>query len=234
LSVQAIAWVFDHSEAELGARLVALSVANHADKFGRNAWAAVATYAGEAHLSIRQTQYALRKLVEMGELVNTGVHGSRADRRTRVYAFPRMSDGAQNPHPVEPDGVQSSTSRGAESGTHGVHPIAPKPSLNRPEPSKELAPSKSTRERDPLWDVLVECYGEPMRKAKGAWNSAVGDLREVGADPDELRAFILACRDSDKAWATVTPTAAAKHYGQRKLLARRADDLRARAERLMA
>jgi hypothetical protein len=97
-----------------------------------------------------------------------------------------------------------------------------------------LAPSKSARERDPLWDVLVECYGEPMRKAKGAWNSAVGDLREVGADPDELRAFILACRDTDKAWATVTPTAAAKHFGQRKLLTRRADDLRARAERLMA
>ena len=41
LSVGAITWVLTHSEAELGARLIMLAIADEADSEGRNAWASI-------------------------------------------------------------------------------------------------------------------------------------------------------------------------------------------------
>jgi hypothetical protein len=178
MSVQAMSWVFEHSTATLGARLVLLAVANHADKFGWNAWGSVATYAAEARLSVRQTQYALRKLAEIGELQGTGRHGIRADRATVVYRLPKMNpDEVQNPHPAQLDGVQSTTARGAESGTYGVQPIAPEPSL---EPS--LEPSKDLFFND-FWIHYPRHQGKgAARKAfERALNKADADMIIAGA-----------------------------------------------------
>ncbi len=215
MSVQAISWVLDHSDAELGTRLVAISVANHADKYGSNAWAAVETYASEARLSKRQTQYALKELRETGELRQVGRHGLRADRATQVYEFPAMVDGVQYPHPAETHGVQSSTSRGAESGSHGVQPTAPKPSL---EPSKNRPKTLAPRKRDAIWDVLVEVYGEPTTSGRGARNAAAKVLRDYGADPMEIVEFVTVISGTDRDWAVTTPSALAKHYGERVAL----------------
>lgn len=172
-----MSWVFDHSESTLGTRLVLLSVANHADKHGRNAWAAVGTYAEEAHLSVRQTQYALRSLVEIGEVRKTGMHGTRADRRTAVYELASMVDDAQNPHPVpSSDGVQAGPPRGAESGADGVQPVAPKPSLEPSvEPSNTLAPSR--RERDPIFDALAEIEGLNLAEIDADTGRRIGVAR---------------------------------------------------------
>ncbi|MGH2595804.1 MAG: hypothetical protein ACRDH7_07550 [Actinomycetota bacterium] len=173
-----MAWVFDHSQATLGTRLVALSVANHADKTGRNAWAAVATYAEEAHLSKRQAQYALRTLEAAGELRKTGTHGPRADRQTAVWEFPGMADVVQHPHPAPAaDGVQSSTERGAESGAHGVQPIAPKPSITIHEPSKEHSLPLVEARFDEFYAVYPRKVGRP--KAFAAFAAAV----KRGASP---------------------------------------------------
>ncbi len=171
MSVQAISWVLDHSNAELGTRLVAISVANHADKFGSNAWAAVQTYASEARLSKRQAQRALAALTDAGELREVGEHGYRADRMTKVYEFSDMVDGVTDRHPVEQDGVTSSTSRGDILDVHGVTPTSPNPSLepstNRPK-NKDLALVDLF---DAFWDVYPRHDGGRGRAFK-AWEKA--------------------------------------------------------------
>ena len=149
MSVQAMSWVFEHSESKLGARLVLLAVANHADKFGANAWGSVETYAAEARMSERQAQYALRALEKAGEIHETG----RSERGTHVYELPLMGGAIS-----APGGVQYPTARGAESGIHGVHPIAPEPSLNRPKPSSLS------------FDAFYETF--PRHEGKGAARKA--------------------------------------------------------------
>ncbi len=199
MSVQAIGWVLDHSQAELGARLVAISVANHADKNGSNAWAAVATYADEAHLSERQTRYALRKLEASGELRCTGQHGYRSDRMTNVYEFPGMLDGGQILHPVASNGGQSTTVRGAILDTNGGHSIAPKPSL---EPSTNRPKNKNTPVIVSYFDEFYEVYPrhEGRAAALKAWQKALpkADLPTILAgairyrdDPNREPGFTL-------------------------------------------
>ncbi len=125
-----MAWVFEHSRSTLGARLVLLAIANHADRDGDNSFASVATLAEEAHLSERQVQRAIASLLADGELELVGRHGSRADRMTNVYRLPGVQlHGATNRHPAGAHGVTSATPRGDIYDAHGVTPMSPEPSL---------------------------------------------------------------------------------------------------------
>jgi hypothetical protein len=150
MSVQAFSWVLECSRSTLGARLVLLAIANHADKDGRGSWASVGTLAREANLSERQVQRALRALEAAGEISKIGSAGVRADRKTNVYELPAVAawsnrtsrprgdslsprsgaTGRRGSHPV---GVTSGP-HGVTSGPHGVTPVSPEPSL---EPSIE-------------------------------------------------------------------------------------------------
>jgi hypothetical protein len=87
LSIQAIAWVFEHSESRLGPRHVLLSIANHADQFGRNAWPSVSTIMHETRLSEREVQTSTKMLVELGEL---SLRKNAGPRGTNVYALVKM------------------------------------------------------------------------------------------------------------------------------------------------
>lgn len=50
------------------------------------------------------------------------------------------------------------------------------------------------RPRDEIWDTLTEHFGEPRTKSeRGRRNKAVGELREAGATPDEIRTVIDYC-----------------------------------------
>ena len=51
---------------------------------------------------------------------------------------------------------------------------------------QDLAPAKPPRPRDPIWDALVEIYGEPTSAGRGAMNTAAKALRDYGATPDEI------------------------------------------------
>ncbi len=67
MSVQALTWVFDHSQSRLAARLALLAIANHA---GSDGWAdpSLFTIACEARLNEREVQDAIRELEASGEL----------------------------------------------------------------------------------------------------------------------------------------------------------------------
>ncbi len=111
MSVQALSWVLEHSKAQLGTRLVLLSIANHARQDGTGAWPSIETIARESRMSERAVRYAVRELEQSGELytdIGNGPHG------TNMYSLPMM-DGA-NIAPGKLGGGQNTTKNGSEGG----------------------------------------------------------------------------------------------------------------------
>lgn len=74
MSWQAVTWVLEQSLAELGARLVLLAIASHANREGRNAFPSLDTITQETLMSRREVIYCIQKLEESGELrVHRGI-----------------------------------------------------------------------------------------------------------------------------------------------------------------
>jgi len=103
MSVQALSWVFENSESRLGPRHVLLSIANHADRYGRNAFPSVRTIAREARLSPREVQYAIPILVDLGELLSERGAGPGG---TNLYSLPKMG-AAKSAYAKSAEGVQT-------------------------------------------------------------------------------------------------------------------------------
>lgn len=118
---------------------------------------------------------------------------------------PDILSGPQNP----PD-TDDQDDRTPMTGTTG-HPRPPTHEVPvRTTPvSKELAP----RKRDAIWDVMVEIYGTPTNDAFRG--KVVKVLRDYGADPNEIRQFVTTMAGTDRDWAVTTPSALAKHFGER-------------------
>lgn len=105
--------------------------------------------------------------------------------------------------------------------TEDSYPVPSRPVPTQPDhieqPEVPLL-AAAPRERDPIWDVFVECYGQPTDSARGQWNSAAKVLRDYPAEADEIRAMIVALEGTASNWAVITPSALAKHFGQRSVL----------------
>lgn len=145
MSVAALSWVLEHSDARLADRLVLLSLADHAKSDGTCSWPSIDTIARHARISRRQAQYSLASLEESGAIVRTGV--SRAG--TTIWtvamaiqiAFDPAEDGGADTARADSAPVQNPTNGGAE--------VAPDPSENRPitppvAPPQGGAPSGAT------------------------------------------------------------------------------------------
>ena len=151
MSVQAMSWVLESSEAQLGARLVLLAIANHADPDGRNSWCSVRRLSQEARLSERQTRRGLRELEKAGEIQEVG----KTRRGTHVY---------------EVIGVTAQVNGGGQydprtNRTEGGVRITPEPSE---EPSEPNTPGESasdvqnigkSRKPNLAFDALAELHG---------------------------------------------------------------------------
>ncbi len=110
MSVQAQHWVYEFSESEYGARLVLLSISNHADARGECAWPSIRTIAREARLSERQVQRILPGLVSLGELEiipGAGHKGTHLYRLPKVLQVNLFSKGVKKPvqNPLKRAGV---------------------------------------------------------------------------------------------------------------------------------
>lgn len=137
MSVQAMSWVLDHSESTLAARLVLLSIANHADSEGRNAFPSQATIGREARVSERTVRRCVDELVAIGELAvkhHRGMFGRGG--RTNYYEMPAFQatlGSADNLTGVSRKGGHPDR-KGRTSTTEGRTYVAAEPSL---EPSDE-------------------------------------------------------------------------------------------------
>lgn len=63
-----MSWVFEHSEATLGDRLVLLAIADHANHDGCDAWPSVPIIAQKARVDRASVFRAIKRLVDLGEL----------------------------------------------------------------------------------------------------------------------------------------------------------------------
>jgi hypothetical protein len=137
VSVQAITWVLENCPAKYGARLILLSIANHADRYGQNAWPSMASIAREAGLSTRQVERMVPHLARMGWL---RVEPRGGPNGTHKYALPLMPDPdiLSGPVPTSAPAVPTSA----------VPPYRHLVRGNRPEPSIE--PSALPEEKQTL------------------------------------------------------------------------------------
>lgn len=90
MSIQAMHYVFQGSLAEMGSRLVLISLANHANDSWLS-WPAVKTISHETRMDQRSVQRALRKLERDGEIEPHGAY-SRGGRRATTYFLVRCMD----------------------------------------------------------------------------------------------------------------------------------------------
>lgn len=87
-----MAWVLESSASKYGDRLVLLSIANHCDRFGREAWPLQKTIALEAGVTPREVVRAIQALEALGEL--KVIKGAGKIGR-HEYTLPLMSPAAQ-------------------------------------------------------------------------------------------------------------------------------------------
>lgn len=152
-------WVFQHSEATQGARLVLLALADFAHDDGTKAFPSVQTLATKARLSPRAVQYALRKLQDDGAIECAG---KTAVSGTTIYNV--IMDGGRK------NCVRKNC--GAQSATSGVQPTAPNP-LEEPlvgceesarEPALRISGKKVKPEAWEKTEKILDSFNEQAGK----------------------------------------------------------------------
>ncbi len=144
MSIHVMSYVWRTSKAKGSDLLLLLAIADHAHDDGCKAFPSVDHLAKKTRLSRRQTQYNMRSLVEMGELV---IEENAGPKGVHMYRIP-MEGGATSCTGAMIAGVQNPTKGGATHGTEGVQPIAHKPSV-KPSENLNLAkmPNKTQSNR---------------------------------------------------------------------------------------
>lgn len=199
MSVKVLNWVFQHSEATDGARLVLLALADHAQDDGDGAYPSVATIAAKTRMSERGVQYALRRL-EAGRHIEAA---GKSAFQTVVY---RITMGGASLAGVQDD-------------ARFVSQIAPKPSLEpsvvntyplREELKEEQqqlkgsgAKSDTDPEADRLCGLLADLILQDDPKAKVSpssdrWQTAMRLLlKDRGGDVAEVERVMRWARHND-------------------------------------
>jgi hypothetical protein len=197
VSVQAITWVLEHSQARYGARLVLLSIANHADREGKGAFPSITTIALEARMTPRQVRRTLPQLVDLGELV---IEDESHESGTHRYTMTMGSRGGDNmssppdklsppdPGHLRPEGVTSAPGGGDISDSQGGTSAPAEVSQMSPEPSVEP-------EAEPSGTVPEPNAQTPSGR----------DETKAPRNPNETQAYCLRrLQDLDESWKRLT------------------------------
>lgn len=232
MSIQAVSWVLEHSKSKASTRCVLIAIANNVGGDGEG-WAYVDKVCAEANVHEDTYKDAVRWAIDAGELerdVREGGPRRMSGRyRPNLFRFPGMQTATQEGGESPPS--QTSTAHNRESGdlpptVGGESPPTvggDRPPTLYPLGTEENRPSRpapagrktTTRRRDELWEaVLTECGltdTTPTASARGAWNRAVKELRDLEVTPDDVTARARLFRHR---WpgATLTPTALARRW----------------------
>lgn len=142
MSWQATVWVMEFSVSQYGSRLTLLSIANHCDARGENAFPSIPVIAWEARLKDRAVQRALPELVELGELFivpGAGPAGSH------LYSLPGMR-GWLPPYPVQKPAasrgchIDTPVSSATKPGVFCDSAIRKNSPKNSPNPERDASP----------------------------------------------------------------------------------------------
>lgn len=173
-------------------------LALHADRDTDQAWPSRARLAKLMDVSTKSIDRWLAELVDAGAIHKTPRRdqgGWHSSLYLVKYVSPPRAKESPTPSPTDVSQNQ-----------------------NQLEPEPRTRETLAPRKRDAIWDCLVDLYGEPTGSGRGARNAAVKVLRDYGADPDVIRAFVTVMAGTDRDWAVTTPSALAKHFGERDAL----------------
>jgi hypothetical protein len=156
MSVQAAAWVIEHSRHKGANLLCLLMIANHAHADGTGAYPSIATLARECRMSERQIKRIIPLLEKSGELT---VAPDKGKRGAHLYTLPLMPHGDKMSPTLrdkmspreQPRGQDVTTARGQVVHALGDISDALGDIAMSPEPS--LEPSKRIKEIPPVTSV---------------------------------------------------------------------------------
>lgn len=199
MSVEALTWVFKHSEATLAERLVLLALADYAHDDGTMAFPRVAKLALKARVSERTVERCLQSLVEAGRIEQTGA------TKRGVKAWRIVMDSPDNMSGDRPDDMSGESPTGCRvRPDNSSVPLIEEPLLSPSiEPSRRR--SAPTREQAPLSHLLadlLEANGVPAHKRKVTKGWAEAErllLDRDGRDPAEAER-LLRWATSDTFW----------------------------------
>lgn len=134
MSIQAIAWVLDYSEANGIDRLVLIALANHANSETGECHPGVRRIAQEAHCAPETVTISIRRLVKLGEVVVTERGQGRA---TTKYHLPWLSTSERSARP-DPR-TSNPVVRGSGSVVRGSEPVVRGLDRAEPEPVNRTA-----------------------------------------------------------------------------------------------
>ena len=134
MSIQAVAWVLEHSEATLADRLVLIAIANHADARGWNAWPSIGKIAEEAGVHEVTVWRSITALEKLGELAV-----QRRPGRPSRYSLPAI-------HPLQSaTGEVLQDARGQGVASRKGPLASRKKPLNRMQPEPSVTVNEPSR-----------------------------------------------------------------------------------------
>jgi hypothetical protein len=153
MAINVLSWVWEHAPDTLtpGEMLVALALANHAQKDGAHAYPSWNTLAKETRLNRRTVYRALAGLVEKGVIA---VEAEATNLMPAMYLFPQFG-GDKNSPPTEVRGGKMSPQNASRGDilSVGGDKNSPEPSENRQSVSRTPLPPSNGHH--PRWEVAV-------------------------------------------------------------------------------
>lgn len=226
MSVRIMSRVWESSPYRGNHLLVLLALADWANDEGW-CWPLAQTLADKARISRATCFRVLDDLERDGVLV-------REQRRNHSTLYrllpPRSGSQFATPSQPEPPGSQDETSSGLTGETQNRQGTTTRTTTLPPDggdvsgdaqgsllPMPQASTSAVRRKPDPLWDaVMFVCAVDTdsiPRAARGRYNAAVRDLREVGAEPAEVLRRAAIFRTN---WPTIrlTPNALSARWAE--------------------
>ena len=209
-------WFIDSGVSDKAFRLYTV-LAKYADNDSGTAYPGRGALAKRMGCSRSSVDRALEELISVGAVSKQrrSQDGRWTSSLYTVYKVgPRLTGGGSPTHATTPSPTGATTS--SHPRRKELDQELDQQELLAAAPREEAKP-KAPRPKDPLWEAMLEVCGingdTLTRSSRGQLNSAVKELRDVGATADEVRAKAGVYR---KTWPAVslTPTALVKHWSQ--------------------
>lgn len=226
MSIQAVAWVLDHSQSRGLARLVLISLANHAHKDTAECYPAQRTIAAEAGISLGAVSVQIQTLIELGELSVIEAGGPRTATRYQLPLVQRSSDehdirspDERSVHPRSEQNERSPDERSVQSrSARSVH--------SRSEQNHHLTVNGEVEASPPPATLPAKHWAEQWARIRGvtatrsvlkSWIPKVQEFLDAGGQPTEelLQAAYRAGIESPAGWGFITSQTAAQSEVER-------------------
>lgn len=178
-------WVYTHPDITPAGIRAWIALWHHADRETRSAKVRRKTLATLMGCSANTVDRALENLVDIGA-VTVEEHVTSTGQQANFYTLVWSKTAHPLPTDGEPPLPKSGEAPSPQMGNHSLQ----EPLVLEPD-DQESAPR---RKRDPIWDALVELFGEPAPSTQGLYGTVRKYLTAQGATPEQMheRARVLA------------------------------------------